>query len=231
MNNLVPWIFPQTIRKLRNFMLKNGKKVKIRRNELMDGGSKVSYLLSGSAMLCYSNQEGKLMGASLIFPGSSLGEFSLLTDSVRIFDIITLTRIEVMEVRTSIVRAELEADPEFKKELFDHIIARQYSAIIGFIYNNTYPIKYRLMALLMGLVKSCNEHVADGEWGEIPKVSQENLARIINTSRNTVNLLLIELVNEGLVSADNLTVKYDSNFIAKPSITFNMNGSVFNKHM
>ena len=230
MENLVPWVFPRTIKKLKNFVLKNGKKVEIKRNELINGGTKVSYLLSGSAMLCYANQEGKLLGASLIFPGSTLGEFPLLTDSVKIFDIMTLTRTEVMEVKTSVVRAELEADPEFKKELFDHIIARQYSAIIGFIYNSTYPIKYRLIALLMGLVHSQSHDIRDGDWGEMPKISQENLARIINTSRNTVNLLLMELADEGLVRLEgDMTVKYDSNFIAKPSITFDMNSSVFNK--
>lgn len=168
----------------------------MRKNDIADG---LYCLLSGKIRISNVNQEGKEMVLTWLESGTWFGEISL-------FDGLPRTHDAFAELETSLLvlpAAEFHTLLGQHPDLYPHfmkLLCQRIRATFSLLDESggltlKGQLSKRLLLLANGLGQSDSV-----EPGKEINASQESLAHMLNSSRQTVNKLLQELQSEGTLS-------------------------------
>ena len=161
-----------------------------------DAGDAVLLLASGRVKLYHITSEGKEAVLSLIEPGEIFGELALLDHGRREEFAEAMAASGVILIPGDAVRQLMETHPEVSLEitrLMGLRRKRMERRLKSLLFRSN---RERLISLLMELVEKYGRPTNDGVRLGI-KLSHQELASIIGSTRETVTVLLGELQTEG----------------------------------
>jgi CRP/FNR family cyclic AMP-dependent transcriptional regulator len=134
--------------------------------------------------------------------GSWLGEAALKDDQGRVIGAQAQTESEVLIIHRKVLRELGEEWPLLYRNLFIHSATTSrglYELLAGMLF---YPLKTRVAARLLDLVREHGQDVDDGIMLDM-KVSQNDFARLAMGSRQRVNRIFRSWDKSGLVVTRN----------------------------
>lgn len=147
-------------------------------------------VLDGQVQLKGYPAAGMELLLPILRPGTWFGEVSTLDGLPRTTDAIAFEPARLVQVPMSGIAQAVAAAPELYRDLA--ILACQHQRVaLGFVAQTvTHPVGVRLALLLAGQSEDGREAV---------KMRQEDLARLVGVSRQTLNRRLNGLQREGIV--------------------------------
>lgn len=172
-----------------------------RRETVVTKGSKgdaLLFLLFGQLQVINVTADGREVGLNLISPGSFFGELAVIDGLPRSATIIALSHSEVAFLPKEHALELFYQEPSAAAMMFAHLARsiRQLSDIRTLLgMQNAYQRVYALLASLT--------RVSPGGLIQIETLpTQQEIAIMINTSRETVSRALNELMAQGIVEKD-----------------------------
>ncbi|BCO19640.1 Crp/Fnr family transcriptional regulator [Alteromonas sp. McT4-15] len=142
--------------------------------------------------------DGREMLFALLGPGTWFGEISMFDDLPRTHDNFCETDCTVAIIQKKPFKALLEKHPELYPH-FTRLLCTRVRSAFQFIDSSAgLSLKHQLVKRLLMLTTSYGQHLPRHDTITLT-LSQESLAQMINSSRQTVNQLLGELQEEGLL--------------------------------
>lgn len=180
-------------------ILSRARKLTFRKNTVLmsegEPGESMYVIQSGTVKIFVQDQDGNELILFLEGPGSYIGEISLLDDAPRSASAMTLEKTEVLAISKSVFLECIGDNPELSFRIVRAMTQRlrwATDAIRSLALKNVYQ---RLALKLIEL--------AEEEAGEkiLPrKMSQQELASMIGSSREMVGKILAELTKGGYIS-------------------------------
>ncbi|BFT29865.1 Crp/Fnr family transcriptional regulator [Alteromonas sp. D210916BOD_24] len=158
--------------------------------------------------------DGREMLFALLGPGTWFGEISMFDDLPRTHDNFCETACIVAIIQKKAFKALLAKYPELYPH-FARLLCTRVRSAFQFIDSSAgLSLKHQLVKRLLMLTTSYGQHLPRHNAITL-SLSQESLAQMINSSRQTVNQLLGELQKEGLVK-----LRYGQITIPEPDSLF-----------
>lgn len=161
-------------------------------------GDALMFLLFGQLQVVDLSPDGREIGLNLLGPGAFFGELAIIDGLPRSASVIALSHSEVAFLPREQALELFYEEPSVTRMMFAHLAraVRQLSesrALLGM--HNAYQRVYGLLANMM--------RTAPGGLHEIEALpTQQEMAIMINTSRETVSRALNELLAKGIVEKD-----------------------------
>lgn len=163
-----------------------------------DCDDRVFVLASGRAKICHATPEGKQSILSFIEPGELFGELALVTPGQRDEYAETVEKCLVVMIPSQPLQELMATTPELTLGV-TRLIGLRRRRIETRLKNLLFMSnRERLTHLLLELAEQYGSEGADGIELSI-KLSHQDLASIIGSTRETVTVVLGELQSEGLV--------------------------------
>lgn len=142
--------------------------------------------------------DGSEMLFALLGPGTWFGEISMFDNLPRTHDNFCETDSIVAVIPKNVFNELLKKFPELYP-YFARLLCSRVRSAFQFIDSSTgLSLKHQLVKRLLMLTTSYGQHIPENSAITLT-LSQESLAQMINSCRQTVNRLLGELQQEGLV--------------------------------
>lgn len=160
-------------------------------------GDALYFLLEGRLKVVTFTGSGKEVGLSVIEPVSHFGEMALIDNQPRSASVVTLTKSLVGVLPKAIALKWLLEEPALTLKLMRDLVqmlrsTNQQLLLLGYQHAHT-----RISALLLQTLNDQNRQ------GEIAApLSQQDLANMTNTTRETVSRVLNQLIDEGILKRD-----------------------------
>lgn len=159
-------------------------------------------VLDGKIRVSNVNMHGKEMVLTWLESGSWFGEISLFDGLPRTHDAHAEQDTHLLMLPNTTFQTLLGKQPELYPH-FMRLLCQRIRATFALIDETgglslSGQLAKRLLLLASGLVNGLPDNKADN-GNPIIKVSQESLAQMINSSRQTVNKLLNELKKQGVI--------------------------------
>jgi CRP/FNR family transcriptional regulator, cyclic AMP receptor protein len=153
-------------------------------------------VLDGGLSVSGSSESGREALLTLLTPPSWFGEISIFDGQPRTHDAVAESESLVLHVPRPALDAILEAQPRWWRDLGLLVTSKLRLAFIAMEDMALLPIAVRLARRLSLMVQGYGEREQRRRTVE---VSQEQLAQMLSTSRQTCNQLLKELEARGLI--------------------------------
>jgi CRP/FNR family transcriptional regulator, cyclic AMP receptor protein len=153
-------------------------------------------VLDGGLSVSGSSENGREALLTLLTPPSWFGEISIFDGQPRTHDAVAESESLVLHVPRPALDAILEAQPRWWRDLGLLVTSKLRLAFIAMEDMALLPIAVRLARRLSLMVQGYGEREQRRRTVE---VSQEQLAQMLSTSRQTCNQLLKELEARGLI--------------------------------
>jgi CRP/FNR family transcriptional regulator, cyclic AMP receptor protein len=153
-------------------------------------------VLDGGIRVSGSSESGREALLTLLEPPSWFGEISIFDGAPRTHDAIAETEALVLHMPRPALDAILTAQPRYWRELGLLVTSKLRLAFIAMEDMALLPIAVRLARRLSLMAEGYGEREHQRRTVE---VSQEQLAQMLSTSRQTANQLLKELEARGLI--------------------------------
>lgn len=166
-----------------------------------DPGSFMAVVLQGCVRIRVSSAEGREMVLNMIEPGHVVGEIAVVDGQPRTADAVAVERVEALAIDRREVLRLLEERPRAALQLLQVVCSKLrrtsgQAEAIAFM-----ELPARLAALLVNLLDDYGEPTPHGV--RIARhLPQRDLARLIASTRESVNRQLRLWVQEGLVACD-----------------------------
>lgn len=161
-------------------------------------GEAMLFLLFGQLQVVNVTADGREVGLNLLSPGSFFGELAVIDGLPRSASVIAISHSEVAFLPKEQALELFYQEPTVAAKMFAHLAhsIRQLSDIRTLLgVQNAYQ---RVYALLANLTR-----VSPGGLALIETLpTQQEIAIMINTSRETVSRALNELLTQGIVEKD-----------------------------
>lgn len=160
-------------------------------------GDALYFLLEGRLKVVTFTGSGKEVGLSVIEPVSHFGEMALIDNQPRSASVVTLTKSLVGVLPKSFALKWLLEEPALTLKLMRDLVqmlrnTNQQLLLLGYQHAHT-----RIAALLLQTLHEQNRQ------GEVAApLSQQDLANMTNTTRETVSRVLNQLIDEGILKRD-----------------------------
>lgn len=158
------------------------------------------FLLSGQLQVVDITEDGRAIGLRLLAPGDFFGEIALINDSTRSASVVATTDVLVAFLPATTALHLFSHSPSVARQMLRHLAQKiqrdsEFRAILSI--NNTARRIYTYLTLL--------QRQPDGPDGQalienLP--THQDIANMINTSRETVTRALLTLVQQGIVQKD-----------------------------
>lgn len=155
-------------------------------------------ICAGRLRIVTVNVDGSEMLLALLGPGTWFGEISMFDNLPRTHDSVCEIDSTVAIIPKSAFNELLRKFPELYPHFTALLCARVRSAFQFIDSSAGLSLKHQLVKRLLMLTTSYGQHIPKDSAITLT-LSQESLAQMINSCRQTVNKLLGELQNEGLV--------------------------------
>ena len=155
-------------------------------------------IAEGRVRIFQPGKDGNELLLALLTPGTWFGEISLFDGLPRTHDAVAETHTTLAFIPTASFHALLEQHPALYPHFTRLLCSRVRSAFQFIDSSATLNLAQQLVRRLLMLTSGYGQHHPQAGVTEV-KISQESLARMINSSRQTVNQLLQQLQREGLL--------------------------------
>jgi CRP-like cAMP-binding protein len=169
---------------------------------LQKGGSGdgLLFLLSGQLQVIDITEDGRAIGLRMLAPGDFFGEIALINNSTRSASVVALSDVLVAFLPAATAMHLFSHSPPVAKQMLRHLAQKiqrdsEFRALLSI--NNTAKRIYTFLALMQ---QKKGEPGAPAVVENLP--THQDIANMINTSRETVTRALLALAEKGIVQKD-----------------------------
>lgn len=155
-------------------------------------------IAEGRVRIFQPGKDGNELLLALLHPGTWFGEISLFDGLPRTHDAVAETSVTLALIPTVVFHRLLEQHPALYPHFTRLLCARVRSAFQFIDSSATLSLSQQLVRRLLMLTSGYGQRRPQAGPIEV-KLSQESLARMINSCRQTVNQLLQSLQSEELI--------------------------------
>ncbi|HYC42796.1 MAG TPA: Crp/Fnr family transcriptional regulator [Noviherbaspirillum sp.] len=161
-------------------------------------GDSLLFLLSGQLQVIDITEDGRAIGLSILTPGDFFGEIAVINGSSRSASVVALSPVLVALLPRPTALHLFSHSPTVANQMLRHLAAKiqrdsEFRALLSI--HNTAKRIYSFLSL-MKEKKPDNTEVVEN----LP--THQDIANMINTSRETVTRTILALVNQGVVKKD-----------------------------
>ena len=167
-----------------------------------DPGYTCHIIVKGKVRVYVIGEEGRELSVSIFGPGEIVGEMALFEDLPRSASVETIEPTMTLELHQNVLLHGLEHSPTLARSLLRALSARLRSMTEEAEGLASLTVSDRLIARLQRLAEWSGRPVTDGVRITLPMTQQE-LAALVGTSRESVNRALATLRKQGKVRLDN----------------------------
>jgi CRP-like cAMP-binding protein len=162
-------------------------------------GDGLLFLLSGQLQVVDVTEDGRAIGLRMLAPGDFFGEIALINNSTRSASVVAMTEVLVAFLPAPLALHLFSHSPSVAGHMLRHLAQKiqrdsEFRALLSI--NNTVRRIYTYVALMQ----------RGGDGNSPPVVenlpTHQDIANMINTSRETVTRALAALVQKGVVQKD-----------------------------
>ncbi|WP_136417625.1 Crp/Fnr family transcriptional regulator [Herbaspirillum sp. ST 5-3] len=161
-------------------------------------GDSLLFLLSGQLQVIDITEDGRAIGLRILTPGDFFGEIAVINGSKRSASVVALTSVLVALLPSATALHLFSHSPSVANLMLRHLAQKiqrdsEFRALLSI--HNTAKRIYTFLALLKKK-EADNLEVVEN----LP--THQDIANMINTSRETVTRTILTLVNQGIVKKD-----------------------------
>ena len=169
---------------------------------LQKGGSGdgLLFLLSGQLQVIDVTEDGRAIGLRMLAPGDFFGEIALINNSTRSASVVATSEVLVAFLPTATAMQLFSHSPSVANQMLRHLARKiqtdsEFRALLSI--NNTAQRIYAYLKLLQ------QKEAPPGVPAKVENLpTHQDIANMINTSRETVTRALLILVQQGIVQKD-----------------------------
>ncbi|MYN43997.1 cyclic nucleotide-binding domain-containing protein [Pseudoduganella sp. FT93W] len=160
-------------------------------------GDGLLFLLSGSLQVVDITEDGRAIGLRMLVPGDFFGEIALINGSTRSASVVAMSDVLVAFLPAPVAMNLFSHSPSVARQMLRHLAQKiqrdsEFRALLSI--NNTSKRIYSYIVLMQ-------KKDADGTVVEnLP--THQDIANMINTSRETVTRALLALTQQGIVQKE-----------------------------
>jgi CRP/FNR family cyclic AMP-dependent transcriptional regulator len=160
-------------------------------------GDGLLFLLSGQMQVIDVTEDGRAIGLRMLQPGDFFGEIALINGSTRSASVVAMSEVLVAFLPAPVAMRLFSHSPSVAKQMLRHLAQKiqrdsEFRALLSI--NNTARRIYTYLVLMQ-------KKLPDGTVVEnLP--THQDIANMINTSRETVTRALLTLVQQGIVQKE-----------------------------
>jgi CRP-like cAMP-binding protein len=161
-------------------------------------GDALLFLLSGQLQVVDITEDGRAIGLRMLAPGDFFGEIALINDSTRSASVVATSDVLVAFLPAATALHLFSHSPSVANLMLRHLAQKiqrdsEFRAVLSI--NNTARRIYTYLSLLQR-ANGTGQAVIDN----LP--THQDIANMINTSRETVTRALLSLVQQGIVQKE-----------------------------
>jgi CRP/FNR family transcriptional regulator, cyclic AMP receptor protein len=161
-------------------------------------GDSLLFLLSGQLQVVDITEDGRAIGLRMLAPGEFFGEIAVINNSLRSASVIALSEVLVAFLPSATALHLVSHSPSAANHMLRHLAEKihrdsQFRALLS-IHNTSKRI-YSFLVLL--------KQKDDGNKDVVENLpTHQDIANMINTSRETVTRALLILVQQGIIQKE-----------------------------
>jgi CRP-like cAMP-binding protein len=157
------------------------------------------FLLSGQLQVIDVTEDGRAVGLRMLAAGDFFGEIALINGSTRSASVVATTEVLVAFLPASTALHLFSHSPSVARKMLGHLAQKiqrdsEFRALLSI--NNTSRRIFTYIALMPQVVDKDGKQVVEN----LP--THQDIANMINTSRETVTRALLTLVQQGVVQKE-----------------------------
>lgn len=163
-------------------------------------GDGLMFLLSGQLQVIDVTEDGRAIGLRMLAPGDFFGEIALINNSTRSASVVAMSEVLVGFLPAPTAMHLFAHSPSVARHMLKHLaqkIQRDSELRALLSINNTAK---RIYTYLMQMQKPSNEPGAPTVVDNLP--THQDIANMVNTSRETVTRALLTLTQLGIAQKD-----------------------------
>jgi CRP-like cAMP-binding protein len=163
-------------------------------------GDGLLFLLTGQLQVIDITEDGRAIGLRMLAPGDFFGEIALINNSTRSASVVAMTAVVVAFLPASSAMHLFSHSPSVAKQMLRHLAQKiqrdsEFRALLSI--NNTAKRIYTYLAMQHRL------QATPGGPAVVENLpTHQDIANMINTSRETVTRALAVLVQQGIVQKE-----------------------------
>ena len=164
-------------------------------------GDGLMFLLSGQLQVIDVTEDGRAIGLRMLAPGDFFGEIALINNSTRSASVVAMTNVVAAFLPAATALHLFSHSPSVAKQMLMHLAQKiqrdsEFRSLLSI--NNTAKRIYTYLVLLQK-----NKQLEPGEQAVLENLpTHQDIANMINTSRETVTRALAALAQQGIVQKD-----------------------------
>jgi CRP/FNR family cyclic AMP-dependent transcriptional regulator len=186
-------------------LAKNSRRREFRAGEIIcyqgDPGSTCHIITKGKVRIFLVGEDGRELSVRILGSGEMFGEMALLEGLPRSANVETLEETQTLELQHDALLGSLRKAPSLALNLLRSLSARLRLSTVEAEQLASLTVVERLTRQLHKLAEWSGRPTADGVRIMVPMTQQE-LATLIGTSRESVNRALVQLRRQGKVRLD-----------------------------
>lgn len=162
-------------------------------------GDALLFLLSGQLQVVDITEDGRAVGLRILAPGDFFGEIALINNSTRSASVVATSDVLVAFLPAATALHLFSHSPSVAQQMLRHLAQKiqrdsEFRAVLSI--NNTARRIYTYLSLLQ-------KKPEDGAPAVVENLpTHQDIANMINTSRETVTRALLTLVQQGIVQKE-----------------------------
>ncbi|MFN3790827.1 Crp/Fnr family transcriptional regulator [Massilia sp.] len=162
-------------------------------------GDGLLFLLSGHLQVVDVTEDGRSVGLRMLSAGDFFGEIALINDSTRSASVVATTEVLVAFLPAGLALHLFSHSPSVARKMLGHLALKiqrdsEFRALLSI--NNTTRRIFTYIALMQQTANPDGSRVIEN----LP--THQDIANMINTSRETVTRALLTLVQQGIAQKD-----------------------------
>jgi CRP-like cAMP-binding protein len=162
-------------------------------------GDALLFLLSGQLQVVDITEDGRAVGLRILAPGDFFGEIALINNSTRSASVVATSDVLVAFLPAATALHLFTHSPSVAQQMLRHLAQKiqrdsEFRAVLSI--NNTARRIYTYLSLLQKKPEDGSPAVVEN----LP--THQDIANMINTSRETVTRALLTLVQQGIVQKE-----------------------------
>lgn len=164
-------------------------------------GDGLMFLLSGQAQVIDVTEDGRAIGLRMLAPGDFFGEIALINNSTRSASVVAMSDVLVGFLPAPAAMHLFSHSPSVANQMLKHLAQKiqrdsEFRALLSI--NNTAKRIYAYLVLVQN--KKPAEPGVPAVVENLP--THQDIANMVNTSRETVTRALLTLVQQGIIQKD-----------------------------
>ncbi|MBN2002479.1 MAG: Crp/Fnr family transcriptional regulator [Anaerolineae bacterium] len=167
-----------------------------------DMGATCQVILEGRVRVYVAGEDGRELSLNILEAGEIIGEMALFEEMPRSANVEALTETQTLEFDRNALLRCLRRSPTLALEMLRALCTRVRNTTVDAERLASLPVPERLFCRLEQLASRSGHRVVDGVC-ITPPMTQQELADLVWTSRESINRALNRLQSEGRLRLDN----------------------------